>query len=182
MAFDAIIIYDYENNIVNSFKIEKTISIYNLVHYILPYVDIGNALGELVPAFNYFQYKTIEQLGFGHYNIRPTDFCKIDYELFFNLGAMRIDFCTLGTSVYIPKQNIEVDDAFIVEIDGKISYSRNVFPNGLWGFYGAITIKNIPLLICHGNLSIGYSINDDKILMHLPIKDQGILAISLKLF
>jgi hypothetical protein len=143
--------------------------------------SIGNTLRELVPAFHYFRFNEIKQFGFGHYEIAPTDYSQLNYEFFLDLGTIRLAYCTLAASIYIPSRNHETN-AFNAKIDGRISYSRTIFAEGVWGFCAAISFNNIPLLICHGNLSIGYSMNDDKVLMWLPIKDQGIFAISLKLF
>ena len=180
-GFDSIVTYDYKNSVMHSFRIGKSIDLSHILHLLAPEVDIGNTLGELVPAFHYFRFNEIKQFGFGHYEIASTDYSQLNYEFFLDLGTIRLAYCTLEASIYVPSRNHETN-AFNAKIDGKISYSRTIFTEGVWGFCAAISFNNIPLLICHGNFSIGYSMNDDKVLMRLPIKDQGIFAISLKLF
>ena len=96
---------------MHSFRIGKSIDLSHILRLLAPEVDIGNTLGELVLAFHYFRFNEIKQFGFGHYEIAPTDYSQLNYELF-----------------------------------------------------------------------LDHSMNDDKILMRLPIKNQGIFAISLKLF
>ncbi|HOE76084.1 MAG TPA: hypothetical protein PLS97_05740 [Rectinema sp.] len=67
--------------------------------------SIGNTLGELVPAFHYFRFNEIKQFGFGHYEIAPTDYSQLNYEFFLDLGTIRLAYCTLEASIYIPSRN-----------------------------------------------------------------------------
>lgn len=193
-GFTSKIVYDTEDSVFKAFEFRYEFSVADLLRLFIPGLDINvrDFLGLLVPGFNYFDFMNIKQLGYRHYAISPLDFIKFSYELYFNLDKQNLDYIVADISLYLfgdkgqqyknELSNENKTRHFGIALNGGLSYSKDIFPEGVFGYSVKIALKNIPLLISTAEIDVGYSNNYHATLYRLPIKDGNVLLLELKLY
>lgn len=180
-GFDFGTVYNFKKNVMNLFELVK-------------FYTIGNSLGRLGTGFNFYDFHKTYQVGVQYKDFPVVSNTLFSMETYWNLLKQHrwndISYLLFEASTDFLKQNSAGSDAsnkkdFHIALDLGVSYSKDIFRDGLFGYCGELIFKNIRVVSqgipFYMNFSIGVSNDYHKSLNRLPMKNEPMINFGFQL-
>lgn len=148
--------------------------------------DVVSNAGEIDLGLRHYSYRRTYQAGVEYHNPKLLSVLNVDFETYWNIykneqwNDLGYVMLSSGVSIFKDKHQREIDGLkrdFFIEIKGGVSYSKDIFSEGLTGY--SCTVDFINIWGWWHSLKFGFSYNYFDDLNRLPIKDSyGIIIAS----
>ncbi len=142
---------------------------------------LGKEFGIFVPGANYYKENDTKQIGTSLIGFKLGSSLSLATEGYLNTRSFALDYLLASGTLLLfrdeDNSSLQHDPAkrFSIVANTGISYSKEIFPSGLFGYSAQLTVENIPLLGSRIKLIAGISCNYHESLYRLPIQDEVIV-------
>ncbi len=148
-------------------------------------INLGVKAGEVGLGLRHYSFRKTYQAGFEYNHPTLLSVISVDFETYWNIykngqwNDLGYIMLSSGVSIFKDRQQKEIDRVkkdFFIEIKGGISYSKDIFYEGLTGYY--CTVDFINILRWWHSFKVGYSYNYFDYLSRLPLKNEHGIVIA----
>lgn len=149
-------------------------------------INLGKKNGEAGLGLRHYSFRKTFQAGFEYSNPTLLSVISVDFESYWNIykngqwNDLGYIILSSGVSIFKDRQQKEIDRVkkdFFIEIKGGVSYSKNIFNEGLTGYSCTMDFINI-WGWWHSSFKVGYSYNYFDYLSRLPLKNEHGIIIA----
>jgi hypothetical protein len=146
--------------------------------------NLSSNAGEIDLGLRHYSFKKTYQAGIEYHNPNLLSVINVDFESYWNIyknnqwNDLGYIMLSSGVSIFKNKQQTEIDRVkkdFFIDIMGGVSYSKDIFNEGLTGY--SCTVNFIDIWGWWHSFKVGYSHNYFDDLNRLPLKNEhGIIV------
>lgn len=147
-------------------------------------INLGENAGEVALGLRHYSFRKTYQAGFEYNNPTILSVISVDFETYWNIyknsqwNELGYVMLSSGVSIFKDRHLTEIDrvkNDFFIEIKGGVSYSKDIFNEGLTGYN--CTVDFINIWGWWHSFKVGYSHNYFDDLNRLPLKNEhGIIV------